>query len=685
MKLKSLYFPESLAVIGVSLSNYRHPANVIYSKNLLRYPARVYPVNPKGGILQGEEVFAGIGGVPEAVDLAVIAVRAELVPTTMAQCIDAGVKAAIVITGGFSEIGRGDLQKKLTGIARQADFPFVGPNCLGIYSPDQVDTFFLPSERMVQPERGRVAVVSQSGGILVDLLVKFANAGIGLSSATSIGNKAFLREEHFLRYLEKDRNTSVIAFYIEGFNEGEGRSFVEAASSCPKPVVVLKAGRTAAGSRAVSSHTASLAGDYRIFSNVLAQNGIVEAKNERELLSFCSSLSCYQRSSGVRLGIVSGSGGHGAMAVDACQDHGLEIPLLSKDRQSLLQLELSDSIRSIASLSNPIDLTGSAIEEDFVAAVTFLSSDESIDCLMVLLLPYLPGISSDLGARLSQISKKIGKPLIAYVPHVEKYRMLIEGFELNQVPVSSSIEGADGRSAQKDDSMRKRLALQLEAARGKGWLMEPEAKKILQQAGIAVPRFTWAKTIEGAVAFAETIGYPVAAKIVSPSIIHKSDAGGVASNIDSKEKLGAFFLKCARLKKFSGLVVEERLEGIELIVGAKADFQFGPVILLGIGGTAVEIYHDVAIRMAPLTACDARSMLKQLKGGRLLTGYRGEKPINQEKLISLLLSFSVLFMKIFDAVESIDLNPVFCNAEKCVVADARFMLHVKEREEEGLN
>ncbi|MEJ2688459.1 MAG: CoA-binding protein, partial [Deltaproteobacteria bacterium] len=419
-----------------------HPANVIYSKNLLRYPARVYAVNPKGGILQGKEVFTEIGQVPEAVDLAIIAVRADLVPATMSQCIKAGVRTAIVITGGFAESGRMDLQEELVRIAGEADFTFVGPNCLGIYSPGHIDTFFLPNERIVQPERGRVAVVSQSGGILVDLLVKFAGAGIGLSSATSIGNKALLREDHFLNYLARDKNTGVIAFYIEGFQKGEGRSFVQAAARCPKPVVVMKAGRTAAGSRAVSSHTASLAGDYRVFSDILAQNGIVEARNEQELLSFCSSLSCYPQPCGPRVGIITGSGGHGAMAVDACLDHGLDIPVLTSGRQDLLRRELSASIQTIASLGNPIDLTGSAIEEDFVAAATAMAEDDQVDCLIILLLPYLPGISSDLGARLSQIGKKIGKPFIAYVPHVEKYRMLIEGFELNQVPVSSSIDGA---------------------------------------------------------------------------------------------------------------------------------------------------------------------------------------------------------------------------------------------------
>ncbi len=222
--------------------------------------------------------------------------------------------------------------------------------------------------------------------------------------------------------------------------------------------------------------------------------------------------------------------------------------------------------------------------------------------------------------------------------------------------------------------MLKRFAQSIEAARRHGWLMEPEAKEILQEAGIEVPRFTWARTVEEAAEFAGDIGYPVAAKIVSPAIVHKSEVGGVAVNINSRRELTAFFRKCSRLEEFSGLVVEEMADGIELILGAKVDFQFGPVMLLGLGGTGVEIYQDVAIRMAPLVPCDVQSMIKQLKGGRLLDGHRGTGPVNREKLTSMLLAFSKLFMQIAEAVASIDLNPVFCNAERCVVADARFML-----------
>ena len=442
MNLQPLFKPKTMAVVGVSFSNDRHPANIIYNKAHLRYPLKVFAVNPRGGSLLGEPVFTDISEIAEKVDLAVIAVRADAVPDVLQKCIRNRVGGATIISGGFAEVNRKDLQDRLVALAREANFPFIGPNCLGIYVPSMVDTFFLPGERMVHPASGNVALVSQSGGVLVDQMVKFAEQGIGLSMAVSIGNKALIREQTLLDYLVADSRTNVIAFYIEGFGKNEGRDFVLAASQCPKPVIVLKAGKTDAGSRAVSSHTASLAGNHEVFSAVLAQYGVVEASNELELVSFCESLSCYQKAIGGNVGIITGSGGHGALSVDLCSDRGLLVPGLSETDQIELRDQLSSSIQPIAAVGNPIDLTGSAVDDDFVVATRELGRLPEIDAIIVLLLPYSPGITSDLGARLSQVSRRANKSLVAYVPHVEKYRMLIEGFELNRIPVSSSIEGA---------------------------------------------------------------------------------------------------------------------------------------------------------------------------------------------------------------------------------------------------
>jgi len=442
MNFTPLFKPKTIAVAGVSLTNERHPANVIYNKIHLRYPVKVYPLNPKGGIFKRDRVYRSMEEIPSPVDLAVIAVRADFVPETLAQCIRQQAGGAVIISGGFAEIGRADLQDRITAMAREADFPFIGPNCLGIYAPGHFDTFFLPGERLVRPNPGNVGFVSQSGGVLVDQMVKFTEQGLGLSLAVSIGNKALIREIDLLRHLAADPETRVIAFYVEGFGRHEGRAFVELAAGLRKPVVVLKAGKTAEGGRAVSSHTASLAGDYPVFSDVLAQHGVVEARSEFELTCFCESLSHYPRGIDGNVGVITVSGGHGALACDICASLGLRVPRLPETVKAELRAGLSANVRDIASLENPVDLTGSAVDEDFVAALSVLGQAAELDAVLLLLLPYSPGISSDLGARLSYVHQQNGKPLVAYVPHVEKYRILIEGFELNNVPVASSIDGA---------------------------------------------------------------------------------------------------------------------------------------------------------------------------------------------------------------------------------------------------
>ena len=442
MKLKPIFEPRTMAVFGVSASYERHPANVIFEKNNLRYPVDVFAVNPNGGKLRDTTLYPGIADIPEKIDLAIIAVRAEHVPDILTQCIKADVKSATIISGGFTEGGRADLQDRLVDIALEADFPFIGPNCLGIYVPNLVDTFFLPQERMITPDIGKVAFVSQSGGILVDQMIKFTQQGVGMSKAISIGNKAVIREIDLLRYLISDPETDVIAFYIEGFSEGEGREFVLEADQSSKPVILMKSGKTEAGLRAVSSHTASLAGDYASFQAAVAQHNILEAANEYELVAYCEVLSAFKQPICGKIGIITGSGGHGAMAVDACAMNEMSPPELSEATQSALSEVLSDTIRPIASVANPVDLTGSATDDDFVACLKVLAESDEVDCLIVLLLPYLPGVTLDIGVRLSQAIRHYNKPLIAYVPHVDKYTMMVDGFEFNGTPVSSSIDGA---------------------------------------------------------------------------------------------------------------------------------------------------------------------------------------------------------------------------------------------------
>lgn len=442
MDLKKIFKPETMAVIGVSLTNDNHPANVIYSKNRLRYEARAFAVNPRGGTIRGDTLYPHVRDIPEEIDLAVIAVRAESVYSAVEECIKAGVKGAVIVSAGFSEIGSNDLQDRLVALAREAQFPFIGPNCLGVYAAPQMDTFFIPSERMVRPEKGRVTMISQSGGVLVDQMVKAAAEGVGLSMAISIGNKALIKEADLLRHFATDPETDVITFYVEGFGANEGRDFALAASECTKPIIVLKSGKTAAGHKAVSSHTASLAGNYRVFSSVMAQKGVVEATDEFELVAFAESLSCYAKNIDGKIGIITGSGGHGALCTDACISHGLTVPAFGQETILALKETLSPVLKNIASCGNPVDLTGSSTDDDFLATARVLSRDPVVDCIIMLLLPYIPQITVDLGAKLGMLRQQEGKPIIAYIPHVDKYRIIVEGFSFYKVPVAHSVEDA---------------------------------------------------------------------------------------------------------------------------------------------------------------------------------------------------------------------------------------------------
>ena len=442
MHFSRLFKPETMAIFGVSFSNPFHPANVIYNKNNLRYEVKTYCINPNGGVLYGEKVFKNIQEIPEKIDLALIAVRAEHVPQALKDCIEAQASSAVVISGGFSETGKTDLEDEIRGLSRESSFPVIGPNCLGIFSPPHVDAFFLPHERLVEPDSGGVTLISQSGGILVDLMIKLTQEGVGISRAVSVGNKVAVDEVDLLQYFAEDPKTQVVGIYIEGFRQGRGREFVELMETFKKPVILLKSGKTPGGTRAVSSHTASLAGDYSVFTELVKQSGAIEAFNETEFVSYCEALSCCKKGGIKNVCIITGSGGHGAMASDVCFRAGLNIIEVPEEDKAELRKELSASIQAIASMNNPIDLTGSAMDSDFFVAMRFFLQKEYVDAVILLLLPYLPGISSDIGARLAVAFREFEKPVITYLPHVDKYGIFIEGFEANRMPVAHSVEGA---------------------------------------------------------------------------------------------------------------------------------------------------------------------------------------------------------------------------------------------------
>ncbi|MHA1246616.1 MAG: acetate--CoA ligase family protein [Candidatus Thorarchaeota archaeon] len=445
--LDKMLNPTTTAVVGVSTSNPFSPGNVIFRKLRFENSLTTYPINPKGGTVEGQKVYKSITEAPDGIDLAVISVPAKYVPGVLKECGEKGIKAVIVVSGGFSETGQSGatLQQEIIEIANKYRMTMVGPNCIGVYVPDVVDTFFLPSERVARPRRGHVAIISQSGGWLVERLEEFADRGVGIAAAVSIGNQAQTKIHDFIRFFGKDRNVRVILAYIEGFGEGEGREFVKACDEIApeKPIVVLKGGQSEAGHRAAQSHTSSLAGNGAIASAAFRQHGVIEATDEDEVMAYSKVFSFAPKPMlGPNIGCLTVSGGHGVIATDEADWYGLKLPPFTKEDQEAMRAVMSPAYQGIASFRNPCDLTGSASDIDYERVLDVMLRIDYIDAALLLLLPYAPGISLQIGARVANVAKQQDKTVVAYVPDLDKYEVIIRGFEINGIPVGDTIEEA---------------------------------------------------------------------------------------------------------------------------------------------------------------------------------------------------------------------------------------------------
>ncbi len=442
-----LFNPRAAAVVGVSTSNPFFPGNVILRKLAYENSLKTYPVNPKGGIIEGLQVYKSISETPDDVDLAVISVPARAVASVLTECGEKKIKAAIVVSGGFAETGSTGqaMQNEIIEIANRYGITMVGPNCIGVYIPGKIDTFFLPSERVARPLKGYVALISQSGGWLVERLEEFASRDVGIAAAVSIGNAAQTKVKDFVLYFGQQKEVKAIIAYIEGFGPGEGREFVEACANVTpkKPVIVLKGGQSEAGMRATQSHTSSLAGNRLVASAAFKQYGILEANDQDEAMALSKVFSFPQkimRSS--RVGTITVSGGHGVLATDESAVINLTFPPFTEEQQESMRQVMTPEYRYIASFRNPIDLTGSAADIDFERVLDKMLQIDTIDAALLLLLPYAPGISLQIGARVANVAKKYDKAVVAYVPDLDKYEVIIRGFELNGIPVGATIEEA---------------------------------------------------------------------------------------------------------------------------------------------------------------------------------------------------------------------------------------------------
>ncbi|WXG39542.1 MAG: CoA-binding protein [Candidatus Freyarchaeum deiterrae] len=448
MDFKKVFEPKRMAVVGVSINDPLNPGTVIFNKNHHEMSVETIPVNLKGGNIEGTEIYKTVTDIPNPVDLACIVIRADLVNTALEECGKAGIGGAIVISGGFAEVGDSgiELQNELVKIANEYDLALIGPNCMGVYSPPYVDTFFIPSERMLKPPPGNVAILSQSGGFIVDqFLSKYAERKIGVSAAVSIGNKAVVDEAILMEYFLNDKRTQTVAMYLEGFRPGEGRRFLDASKEFTenKNIIVYRAGKTAGGQRAAMSHTSSVAASPQLASDIFKQYGIVEAESEQEIISFAKILSlCSKPIKNGNVAVVTVSGGHGVICADLIAKYGLNLVEFTEEEQKEMRQLINPTAARIATVTNPIDLTGSAEDPDVEKVFEYLLKQEKVEAVIVLTFPYPPTITMQIGRRLSNIAQEYGKPVVAYVPWLLKYDIIIEGFEINNVPVAHTVEEA---------------------------------------------------------------------------------------------------------------------------------------------------------------------------------------------------------------------------------------------------
>ena len=662
--LGPLFHPESIAVIGASESAGKLGHEIL--KNLIDggFPGALYPINPRSERILGLSCFKNVKEVPGKVDVAVVIIPARFVPQTIRECGEKGVKGAIVISGGFSEAGADGeaLQTELAAAARECGVRVVGPNCQGINSPYHPMCASWP----LLTQKGRVAVISQSGTVGAAMMDWFSVEGLGVSSFVSLGNRADIDEIDLIEYFEADPNTRVIAAYLEGVKDAV--RFQKVLSNLKKPLVVLKSGRTPKGKVAAESHTKSLAGADAIYSSLFKRLGVCRAETIEEFYDFAKALAYLEPPRGNSILYITTSGGAAILATDAAEQEGLNVAPLPPE----LARELEGVIPAHAIRSNPLDLTGDADAKMFREVIE--RARPHYDTLGIIFGDPILDASQVVTAGANELVIFLGG---AEVEREEKLRMHQSGIPVYPTPE----RGIRALSQIIPPALKEQKAsTTFPVASGRSQLSLYESFGFLESRGFDCIVSRFADSPGKAVHLAHQVGFPVALKIDSPDILHKSDFGGVRLHLQSAQDVRAAYARMeeniranAPDARVNGVVVSAMAApGLELILGMHRDPQFGPVILFGMGGIAVELFRDVAMRLVPLTREDALSMLSEIKGAPLLRGFRGQRTIDENALVDGLLKLADIAREFPDIVE-IDLNPVLAYPEGMVVVDARIV------------
>ncbi|HSG06863.1 MAG TPA: acetate--CoA ligase family protein [Longimicrobiales bacterium] len=698
--LDAFFQPRSIAVVGASRRSNTIGYQIV--DNLLRhgYTGVIYPVNPNAAAVHSIAAYPSVGDIPGAVDLAVIVVPKDGVLEVVEQCGAKGVKALVVISAGFKEVGGAGvaMEATLAERVRALGMRLVGPNCMGILSTDpafSMNATFAPT----MPPAGPMSFLSQSGAMGVTILDYAAEYGIGIHHFASVGNKADVSGNDLVEYWGDDPGTKVILMYLENFGNPQRFTSLARKVTRTKPIVVVKSGRTQSGARAAASHTGALAGVDVATDALLSQCGVLRADSVEALFDMAMALEEQPIPRGSRVAIVTNAGGPGIMIADACESEGLDVVELSADTQARLR----DIFPAEASVRNPVDMIASATSESYRVALEAVLADPNVDAAIAAFVPPLGVRQVDVASSIVEAfrqRKERDKPILAVLMGRQglpegRAELNESGIPAYMFPESAALALAamvryrqwlerpvqEPTRFEVDDEAVRRI---LEGVRvdGRQHLKEHEALDLLGACGVPVVEHRMASTHAEAREAAEWCGYPVVLKAVAPDVVHKTDVGAVRVDIRSVQELDAAYGDMIRRMgeahiELEGILVEKFVQGgRETIIGMSIDPSFGPILMFGLGGIYVEVLQDVAFRLAPVSEIDASEMLDSIRGARLLEEFRGTAGVDRSSVTEAIQRISQLVVD-HPEIAELDINPFLAFPEGGVAVDCRVALHPK--------
>jgi acetyltransferase len=700
--LNAAFHPRSVAVIGATEREGSVGRTIVANLSAAPFGGNIYPVNPRHASILGIPAYPSVGKIKEQVDLAVIVTPAATVPGVIGECVDAGVRCAVVISAGFRELGEAGaaIEKQIADHLKRGNMRLIGPNCLGIMNPILgLNATF--AQTIARP--GNVAFLSQSGALLTAILDWSLRERVGFSAFVSTGSMLDVGWGDLIDYFGYDADTQSILIYMESV--GDARSFLSAAREVAinKPIIIIKAGRTEAASKAASSHTGAMTGSDEVFDAALRRCGVLRVQTISDVFHMAEVLSRQPRPRGPKLTILTNAGGPAVLATDALIANGGELaPLSDESRRALDAL-----LPSHWSHANPIDILGDADPERYGKALEIAIQDPASDGLLVILAPQGMTDPAAVAERLRPFAKGHGKPLLAswmgaqivgpgesilndagiptfnYPDTAARAFDYMWRYSLNIHSLYETPMVADDPAAAQQRQRKAQDLLNSILAKGRTLLTEAESKQILALYGIPTVPTIVAAAPDEAAARARELGFPVVLKLHSETVTHKTDVGGVKLNLSNEsdvrrafEEIKASVTAKAGESSFQGVTVQPMVErnGYELILGSTVDPQFGPVILFGSGGQLVEVYGDRALGLPPLNTTLAQRLMEQTRIYTALKGVRGRLPVDIAALESLLVRFSYLTVELA-RIKEIDINPLLAAPDKLLALDARIVLH----------